>query len=69
MICYTLICVNASFFSSSWFLSESLQSKLKLTNMLPENVFPVNSLDVFGESLLTCTDNEAVWLLKNLKIS
>ncbi|VDP07548.1 unnamed protein product [Soboliphyme baturini] len=69
----TLLHVSTSFLqdkklssqvSNPWLLPD-LELKIRTVPLLPFNVMSVNSVDVVFNSLVCCTDNESLWILKH----
>jgi len=59
--------IGERFSISPWSLpSDELHEQLKVTNLLPQNTMPINSLDIAGGAVLAGIDNEAVWMIRNV---
>jgi len=52
--------------TSPWLASEAAKHRLDVTDMLPGNTMPVNSIDIDGTVLLAGTDAEQIYTIKNV---
>ena len=55
--------------TSPWLSCEAAKHRLEITNLLPENLMPVNSLDIAATTLLAGTDGEQIYTIKNISIA
>ncbi len=55
-------------YTSPWLASEASKHRLEVTDMLPGNTMPVNSIDIDGNVLLCGTDSEQMYVVKNMTI-
>lgn len=54
--------------ASPWLASNISHQKLKVTELIPADSLPVNSIDIENNMLLCGSDNEAVYSVSNLVI-
>ncbi len=59
---------NAESFSSSWLASDATKHRLEITDLLPGNTMPVNTLDICGSTLLCGTDGEQIYKIAGVNI-
>ena len=55
-------------YSSPWLASDASKHRLNVTDVLPGNVMPVNSIDIESNTLLCGTDGEQIFTVRNLVI-
>ena len=60
--------VGTETFTSSWLASDATKHRLEITDLLPGNTMPVNTLDIYGNTLLCGTDGEQIYTINNLSI-
>ena len=60
--------IGAESFTSSWLASDATKHRLEITNLLPSNTMPVNTLDVCGNTLICGTDGEQIYAMSKLMI-
>lgn len=51
-----------------WLCANAANNKMEVSSLIPDNIMPVNSLDVEGNTLICGTDGEAIHVVKNLPI-
>ncbi len=49
-------------------LGDALADKVKLTNLNPDQILPINSLDVANDWIISGTDSESVDLITELTL-
>ena len=60
--------VGSESFTSSWLASDATNHRLEITDLLPGNTMPVNTLDIYGNTLLCGTDGEQIYTINNLNV-
>ena len=60
--------VGSESFTSSWLASDATKHRLEITDLLPGNTMPVNTLDIHGNTLLCGTDGEQIYTINNLNV-
>lgn len=53
---------------NSWLSSDAAKHRMEIFSLMPTICKPINSLDVNRTRLLCGSDNEAVYLIKNLSL-
>jgi nuclear pore complex protein Nup43 len=51
-----------------WLMCDAAKHRLDIYTLIPSSHLPVNSLDVSGNTLLCGSDNEAIYMVKHLKV-
>jgi len=54
--------------SNPWLQCDAAKHRLDIYSLIPSSHLPINSLDVDGNTLLCGSDNEALYMVKNLKL-
>ena len=55
-------------YTSPWLTSDASKHRLDVTDVLPGNTMPVNTMDIENKTLLCGTDGEQIYTIKNLAI-